>query len=147
MVFDRPLAFAFAATHDSAPNSGTLMYRTSKSLILANPSASTGNVPGPNPPPARVLGFRSNHAGAILGTPLRNAGSEEVLLTSPAPNEMFPFEFQKNPFHTHAAVPTGPPNVNSNPPFNAVPACEEFGTCGIAGVPAPLSSSPRNGGF
>src|SRR5438128_697269 len=117
----------------SEPNSGTLIQRTLNALMLAKPSACTGKVARFT---ARELGSRSAHAGAIFGKPKRNSGTVGVLSVSPAPNVMLPFEFQKNPFHTHPAVPTGPPNRNSKPPLSA-PA--------NTGVPAPSSSSPRNG--
>src|SRR6185369_1680200 len=126
---------ACAPAHASFPNSGTLIQRILNAFTFAKPTAITGNVPGN---PAREPGFRSVHAGAIFGAPLRNAGTVGILLVSPTPNVMFPFEFQKNPFHTHPAVATGPPNTNSNPPDNGP---------GTGGVPAPLSSSPRNGLF
>src|SRR5690242_3358454 len=101
----------------SEPNSGTLIHRTLKALMLAKPSANTGKL---RSVAARAAGFRSAHAGAIFGSPKRNSGTVGVLSVSPAPNVMLPFEFQKNPFHTQPAVPTGPPNRNSKPPCSAV---------------------------
>src|SRR5262245_12388588 len=119
----------------SESNSGTSIQRILKSLTPANPRACTGNV---NKLTLRDDGLRSTQAGAILGGPVLNSGTVGVLSVSPAPNVMLPFEFRKNPFHTQAAVPTGPPKRNSNPPLSG-PAS--------GGVPAPSSSSPENGEF
>src|SRR6185436_426252 len=124
-----------AAAHASFPTSGTLIHRILNAFTFANPTAITGNVPGNA---AREFGFKSAHAGAIFGAPRQNAGTVTIPLVSPIPNVMLPFEFQKNPFHTHPAVPTGPPNTNSNPPDNSPVK---------TGVPKPSSSSPRNGVF
>src|SRR5438128_1320600 len=137
-VFDSPDASNVPAAlavpvQVSEPNSGTLIQRTLNALMLAKPSASTGKA---RSVAARAAGFRSAHAGAILGKPTRNSGTVGVLSVSPAPNVMLPFEFQKNPFHTQPAVPAGPANRNLKPPLSA-PAS--------TGVPAPSSSSPRNG--
>src|ERR1043165_2901260 len=131
-VFDSPPP---SPVHTSLPNSGTLIHLTLNALMFANPSACTGNVLRSN---VLEAGFKSAHAAAIFGNPALNSGTVGVLSVSPAPNVMFPFEFRKKPFHTHPAVPTGPPNTNSNPPENAPTN---------PGVPAPLSSSPRNGVF
>src|SRR6185369_12431394 len=131
-VFENPPP---SPVQTSFPNSGTLIHRILNAFTFANPTAITGKSLKSS---ARAFGLRSAHAGAIFGAPLRNAGTVGMLLVSPTPNVMFPFEFQKNPFHTHPAVPTGPPNTNSNPPDNGP---------GTGGVPAPLSSSPRNGVF
>src|SRR6185369_17217297 len=131
-VFENPLP---SPVQTSFPNSGTLIQRILNAFTFAKPTAITGKSLKSI---ARAFGLRSAHAGAIFGAPLRNAGTVGMLLVSPTPNVMFPFEFQKNPFHTHPAVPTGPPNTNSNPPDNGP---------GTGGVPAPLSSSPRNGLF
>src|SRR5262245_48414781 len=119
----------------SPPNSGTLIHRTLNAFTFPNPSACTGKFLGLT---ALAFGFKSVHAGAILGGPALKSSTDATLLVSPTPNVMFPFEFKKNPFHTHPAVPTGPPNTNSNPPDNGPTN---------AGVPNPLSSSPRNGVF
>src|SRR5262249_19004928 len=94
----------------SEPNSGTLIHLILKSLTLANPSACTGKLIGFT---ALADGLRSVHAGAIRGGPILNSGTVGVLLVSPAPNVMLPFEFKQNPFHVQPAVPTGPPKVNS----------------------------------
>src|SRR5882724_11418944 len=115
----------------SAPNSGTLIHLTLNALMLANPNACTGNVPQLTP---RADGFKSAHAGAIRGGPVRKSGTLGTLAVLPIPNVTFPFELMNSPFHTQ--LTTGPPNTNSNPPDSAP---------GTGGVPAPLSSSPRNG--
>jgi hypothetical protein len=124
-----------AAVQASSPDSGTLIHLTLNAFTLANPNACTGNVPQFT---ALADGFKSVHAGAILAGPDLNVGTVGLLDVEPTPNVMFPFEFQKNPFHVHAAVPTGPPNTNSNPPDN---------TPVNGGLPAPSLSSPRFGGF
>src|ERR1700754_5225919 len=113
--------------------------------MLAKPRACTGKS---RRSISRADGFRSVQAGAILGNPARKSGTLALLLLSPPQKVILPLEFQKNPFHTQPAVPTGPPNRNSKPPLSAVPAAVECGTARIGdGVPAPLSSSPRNGVF
>src|SRR4030095_13298110 len=122
-------------TQSSEPNSGTLIHLTLNAFTFAKPNACTGNVQRLI---SRELGFKSVQAGAILGGPVLKSGIFALLLVSPSPNVMFPFEFRKNPFHTQPAVPTGPPKTNSNPP--------ESGPAN-GGVPNPLSSSPLNGGF
>src|SRR3989442_9101177 len=127
-VFENPPPFP---VHSSLPNCGTLIQRTLNALMFANPNACTGKSLKSRSH-AEVL--RSVHAGAIRGGPVLKAGTVGVLDTSPIPNVMFPFEFRKNAFHTQPAAPTGPPNTNSNPPDSAPTN---------AGLPAPLSSSPR----
>src|SRR6185369_3022525 len=99
--------------HASRPSSGTLIHRILKLFTPEKPMAWSGKAVGLI---ARALGFKSAHAGAILGGPVLSSGTVGEKSVSPAPNVMFPFEFRKNPFHTHPAVPTGPPNTNSNPP-------------------------------
>src|SRR6478736_1060224 len=84
----------------SFPNSGTLIHLTLNALMFANPKACTGNVPQLT---ARAFGFKSVHAGAIFGNPVRNSGTVAVLSVSPAPNVTFPFELMNNPFHTQLA--------------------------------------------
>src|SRR5581483_8658135 len=101
----------------SEPNSGTLIQRTLKALMLAKPKARTGKS---RKVVARAAGLRSAQAGAIRGSPKRNSGTVGVLSVSPAPNVMLPLEFQKKPFQTQPAVPTGPPKRNSKPPCSAV---------------------------
>src|SRR5262249_26050509 len=98
----------------SSANLGTLIHLTLNAFMFANPKAKTGKSRLKD---ARASGFRSAHAGAIFGSPALNLGTVGVLSVSPPPNVMLPFEFQKNPFHTHFALPTGPPNTNSNPPL------------------------------
>src|SRR6185436_7386649 len=132
-----------APVQTSCSNSGTLIHRTLNALMLAKPSACTGKSRRSK---SHAVGFKSTHAGAILGAPVRKAGTLTTSLGSPAPNVMLPLELRKNPFHTQLVVPTGPPNRNSNPPLRSVLAPpDELGTGGIgAGLPAPSSSSPRN---
>src|SRR5436190_22476652 len=132
-VFDAPARPA--PVHPSLPNSGTLIHLTLNALMFANPNACTGNVPQLT---AREFGFKSVHAGAIRGGPVRKFGTVGVLEVSPTPNVTLPFELMNSPFHTQPDVPTGPPNTNSNPPDSGPTN---------AGLPAPLSSSPRNGVF
>src|SRR6266567_8964916 len=130
--------------HASAPNCGTLIQLTLNALMFANPNACTGNVPQFA---ARAFGFKSVHAGAIRGGPVRKSGTVGVLDTSPIPNVMFPFEFRKNPFHTQPAAPTGPPNTNSKPPLSG-PVNTGLPATTPGGIGDPLSSSsPRNGVF
>ena len=74
-----------------------------------------------DPSSSREAGLRSVHAGAILGGPLLKSGTVACCSVSPTPNVMLPLEFRKNPFHTQPAVPTGPPNTNSNPPSRIHP--------------------------
>src|SRR6185295_6212956 len=131
-VFENPPP---SPVQTSFPNSGTLIQRILNAFTFAKPTAITGKVLKSI---SHDEGLRSAHAGAIFGAPLRNAGTVTTLLVSPTPSVMFPFEFQKNPFHTQPAVPTGPPNTNSHPPDNSPVN---------GGVPAPSLSSPRNGVF
>src|SRR5881392_1075913 len=131
-VFDAPARFPAAAeVHASSPNCGTLIHLTLNALMFANPNACTGKVPQFT---ARADGFKSVQAGAIRGVPDLNSGTVGLLAVSPIPNVTLPFELRNRPFHTQLA--TGPPNTNSNPPDSG-PDTE--------GLPAPLSSSPRNG--
>src|SRR5512143_1922537 len=151
-------------THPSDPNSGTLIHLTLNAFTLANPNACTGNE---HRLTARALGFKSVHAGAILGSPCRNCNTSAVLSVSPAPNVMFPFEFRKNPFHTQVResplVTTGGqfwemlalngPNTNSNPPLSGprtagVPPANTTPSSHLAsGTTTVSESSPRNGVF
>src|SRR5215471_14431386 len=149
---NRSIENVFRESQFSFPNSGTLIHLIRKSLIAANPSACTGNVfvkpVGATPPPLVLLaGLKSVHAAAIRGKPDLNNGTLGRAVVSPAPNVMFPFEFRKIPFHTPLPVPQAAPtwntspsglaNRNSNPP--------DLGPVSGAGLPAPSSSSPRNG--
>src|SRR5882724_5465511 len=124
-----------APVHVSAPNSGTLIHLTLNALMFANPNACTGNVPQLTP---RADGFKSVHAGAIRGGPVRKSGTVGVLAVEPIPNVTLPFELMNNPFHTQ--LTTGPPNTNSNPPLSGLPRPS-------VGVPPPSESSPRFGVF
>src|SRR5215470_14143233 len=134
-VFDAPANPA--AVQSSAPNCGTLIQRTLNAFTFAKPNAWTGKVPQLR---SRADGFRSVHAGAIRGGPCLKSGTLGSPDTSPEPNVMLPFELRNNPFHTQFALPTGPPNTNSNPPLCAPPR-------GRDGVPLPSESSPRFGTF
>src|SRR5882724_7788076 len=126
-----PLKLGAPPVQASFPNSGTLIHLTLNALMFANPKACTGNVPQLT---ARADGFKSVHAGAIRGGPTRKSGTFAEFAVEPTPNVTFPLELMNNPFHTQLA--TGPPNTNSNPPDSGP---------GTGGLPAPLSSSPRNG--
>src|SRR5258706_868706 len=73
----------------SAPNSGTLIHLTLNALMFANPNACTGNVPQLGP---RDDGFKSVHAGAISGGPVRKSGTDCGFEASPNPNVTLPLE-------------------------------------------------------
>src|SRR5262249_7446992 len=115
----------------SNPNSGTLIHRILKVFTPVNPITCNGKDRSLTDLAAV---FRSAHAGAIRGAPALSSGTVGVLSLSPTPKVILPFEFKKNPFQTQPAVPTGPPNTNSNPPLRGPKT---------GGGPAPSSSSPR----
>src|SRR5882724_2621485 len=133
-----------APVHVSAPNSGTLIHLTLNALMFAHPNACTGTVTQLTP---RADGFKSVHAGAIRGGPVRKSGTVGVLAVEPIPNVTLPFELMNSPFHTQPAAPTGPPNTNSKPPLSG-PVNTGLPAATPGGIGAPLSlSSPRNGVF
>src|SRR5512143_1512738 len=71
-----------APAHPSLPASGTLIHLSLNALTFANPKACTGNV---RKSISHEVGFKSVHAGAILGSPPRNSGMFALGPGAPAP--------------------------------------------------------------
>src|SRR5262249_43227258 len=103
------------APRDSNPNCGTLIQRILKWLTPAKPSACTGKVFRKRA--AREPGSRSVQAPAIRGTPFKNVSIVGMLVISPAPNEMLPFEFRKKLVCGEVQTPRFAPKTNSKPPL------------------------------